>query len=64
MSELVVDWHARGLLRPELTRARAIDIVWSFTGPDVYRLLVRERRWAKVQYREWIQAMLEREVFA
>lgn len=64
VSELVGDWHARGLLRPELTTARAIDIVWSFTGPDVYRLLVRERRWAKVHYRDWIQTMLEREVFA
>lgn len=63
-SELVADWHARGLLRPDLSITEATDILWAFTGPDAFRLLVRERRWAKSRYRDRLCALLERELLA
>lgn len=63
-SELVADWHARGLLRPELDIAQATDILWALSGPDTFRLLVRERRWSQSRYQAWVCAMLERELFA
>ena len=63
-SELVADWHARGLLRPELDIAQATDILWALSGPDTFRLLVRERRWSQSRYQAWVCAMLERELLA
>lgn len=63
-SELVADWHASGLLRQHLTIRHATDILWAFTGPDTFRLLVRERRWTKRYYRDWLCAVLTRELFA
>jgi AcrR family transcriptional regulator len=62
-SELVADWQANGLLRQDLTISRATDILWAFTGPDTFRLLVRERHWTKRHYRDWLCAVLERELF-
>jgi AcrR family transcriptional regulator len=43
-----------GRLRPELDVRTARDIFWMFTGQDVYRMLVRERRWSPRQYEEWL----------
>ena len=63
-SELLADWHTRGLLRPNLNIASGTDILWTFSGPDTFRLLVRERRWPKSRYRDWICRMLEQELFA
>ena len=63
-SGLVADWHARGLLRPELSASEATDILWALSGPDTFRLLVRERAWTTDQYRDWLAAALERELLA
>jgi AcrR family transcriptional regulator len=63
-SELVADWHARGLLRAELSASAATDILWALSGPDTFRLLVRERGWATHHYRNWLAAALERELLA
>jgi AcrR family transcriptional regulator len=63
-AELVADWHSQGRLREQLTIAQATDVLWAFSGPDIYRLLVRQRRWTKSHYRDWACAMLERELLA
>jgi AcrR family transcriptional regulator len=63
-SELVADWHALGLLRAELNASEATDILWALSGPDAFRLLVRERAWAPDHYRDWLAAALERELLA
>lgn len=62
-SELVAEWHANGFLRQHLTVRRATDILWAFSGPDTFRLLLRERRWSEHYYRDWLCAVLEREFF-
>ena len=63
-SELVAEWHARGVLREELSASVATDVLWALSGPDTYRLLVRERAWAPDRYRSWLAAALERELLA
>lgn len=63
-SELVADWHTRGLLRAGLGASVATDILWALSGPDTFRLLVRERAWATEDYRSWLAATLERELLA
>jgi AcrR family transcriptional regulator len=63
-SGLVADWHARGLLRPELDASSGTDILWALSGPDTFRLMVRERGWATEDYRDWLAAVLERELLA
>jgi hypothetical protein len=41
-------------LRPQLTAADAIDVVWSLSGPDQYIQLVFERRWSPARYEAWL----------
>ncbi len=43
-----------GRLRPGLTHKTARDIFWMLTGGDVYRMLVRERRWSSQKYQDWL----------
>ncbi len=45
-------------LRPELNYESARDILWMFTGRDVYRMLVRERGWSPQKYQDWLAEML------
>jgi TetR/AcrR family transcriptional regulator, regulator of cefoperazone and chloramphenicol sensitivity len=40
----------RGRLRAGLAPAAAADVLWAMTGPDLYRLLVLERRWSGDAY--------------
>jgi AcrR family transcriptional regulator len=63
-SQLVADWYARGFLRGELSASVATDILWALSGPDTFRLLVRERAWTTGHYRSWLVAALERELLA
>jgi AcrR family transcriptional regulator len=46
------------LLRAGLSRQEARDILWSLTGRDMFRMLVRERKWSPRQYEEWLKATL------
>lgn len=47
-------------LRRGLSTQRARDILWAFTGRDLYRMLVRERGWTPQEYQDWLeQAVLE-----
>lgn len=59
----VADWHRRGLLRPGLSRARALDVLWALTSPQLYRLFVTDRGWSLRSYREWLHDQLVRELF-
>jgi AcrR family transcriptional regulator len=42
-----------------LTRVR--DIMWMYTGRDIYRMLVLERAWSSDEYEEWLATSLIRE---
>jgi len=47
--------HDRGALRPGLGVKRATDILWTLNHPDVWQLLVVERRWSPNQYEQWLR---------
>ncbi len=44
---------AKGTLRPGLDVGRAADILWALNHPDLWRLLVRERRWTPDEWEQW-----------
>ena len=43
-----------GALRTGLDVDRATDVLWTFNHPDVWLLLVGERRWTPVAYERWL----------
>ena len=49
-----------GALRSGLSHRAARDIFWMLTGGDVYRMLVRERRWSPQKYQNWLADTLVR----
>jgi AcrR family transcriptional regulator len=38
----------------DLTRQRAVDIVWTLTAPETFDRLVRQRRWSLDAYERWL----------
>jgi AcrR family transcriptional regulator len=44
----------RGGLRPGVTRATARDLMWTYTAPDLYDLLVRRRGWSVGRYARFV----------
>ena len=47
-------------LRPGLSRARAADVLWMLTSPDVRHRLVEVRGWSVAQFETWLaQAMAD-----
>ncbi|MGE0009609.1 MAG: TetR/AcrR family transcriptional regulator [Candidatus Babeliales bacterium] len=42
----------------DLTTSQAHDILWAFTGRDLYRMLVIERGWTSDDYEEWLTETL------
>ena len=57
-SYLITDLHERGRLRPELSPGEALDILWSLTGYDLYRMLVIECGWEAEHYEHWLSQLL------
>jgi AcrR family transcriptional regulator len=47
-------------LRLVLNHRTSRDIFWMLTGRDVYRMLVRERRWSPQKYQDWLADTLVR----
>lgn len=45
-------------LQKGLTRRKAKDILWAFTGRDLYRMLVIEQKWSSDAYEKWVGQML------
>lgn len=45
-------------LNTSLTITKARDILWAFTGRDLYRMLVMEQGWTSDAYEEWVTQML------
>lgn len=56
--------NARGLasaghLRPGITADQAADIMWTYSSPELYDLLVLRRGWAADRYGQFIgQALI------
>lgn len=45
-------------LRKELSLSKARDILWAFTGRDLYRMLVIEQKWSSDDYEQWLGQLL------
>ena len=56
---LIGEWDDAGALADGLDAARAIDVMWSLTGPDVFRLFVVKRGWDRDHYEAWLGDTLE-----
>lgn len=54
MQRAVAALASRGALRPGLDAAEAIDILYTLTSTDVFRLLVTERGWPADRYEAWL----------
>jgi AcrR family transcriptional regulator len=60
-TRLVAYLHEQGALRQKLSPEEAIDILWSLTGYDLYRMLVIECGWEAERYENWLgQLLLDR----
>jgi len=62
MTNLVRRLGELGALRPELEVSTAVDIGWTLTSPEVYRLLRVERGWDGDAYVKWLARALTREL--
>ncbi|MCP5508564.1 MAG: TetR/AcrR family transcriptional regulator [Chlamydiales bacterium] len=47
-----------GLLAEGMTTSEARDVLWAFTGRDMYRLFVVTRKWSSNQYEVWLSRAL------
>lgn len=47
-----------GLLAEGMTSSEARDVLWAFTGRDMYRLFVVVRGWSSDQYEVWLAKTL------
>jgi hypothetical protein len=45
-------------LSKNLSVDKARDILWAFTGLDLYRMLVVEQGWASEEYEKWLSQIL------
>jgi AcrR family transcriptional regulator len=45
-------------LLKDLSLSQARDILWAFTGRDIYRMFVVERGWTSEQYEKWLAQLL------
>ncbi len=60
---MVIDRLERAkLLKPGLARERARAILWSLTSRELFRMLVRERRWTGDEYEEWLRGVIRWEL--
>ena len=57
-ASLIRAWVDARLLAPGLSTRGAADVLWAFTGPDVYRLFVVESRWPTARFRRWLRDSL------
>jgi len=55
---LITDLHEQRVLRPNLSPEEALDILWSLTGYDLYRMLVLECGWEAERYENWLGQLL------
>jgi AcrR family transcriptional regulator len=51
-------------LRPELDAARAAEVFYALTLPEIYDTLVRQRGWTPDEYETWLTALLCQQLLA
>lgn len=53
-----------GVLRPELRERDAADVIHALLSPELYQLLVVDRRWKPERYSRWLVGLLEDQLLA
>jgi hypothetical protein len=61
---IVTSLEAQGALRPGLGVDQAADILWALNHPDLWHLLVGERRWTPEDWERWFCEASCRELLA
>jgi AcrR family transcriptional regulator len=61
---MIVSLRDAKRIRPGLSYRAARDILWTLTGSDVYRMLVRERGWSSQKYQDWLADTLVRSLLS
>jgi AcrR family transcriptional regulator len=54
LSGALEEMVAEKLIDENLDHIKALDIFWAFTGRDLYRLFVIERKWSSDDYEAWL----------
>lgn len=52
-----------GAFASHLSLSKIRDILWAFTGRDLYRMLVLERGWSSDEYEKWLSDLLIQTLF-
>lgn len=52
-----------GVLRPDVSQTYAVDVTWALASFDLYRALVRQRRWPPERYEAWLTQALIGQLF-
>lgn len=50
--------HERGHLRPDVDVAQARDVMWAYTDPALYELLVLRQAWPLERFRDFLATAL------
>jgi AcrR family transcriptional regulator len=56
--EFVAILAKEGALAQGITLAKARDVLWAFSGRDLYRMLVIEQKWSSDEYEKWLGQLL------
>jgi AcrR family transcriptional regulator len=51
-----------GALKPGLRERDAADLIHALMSPEVYRLLVGDRRWTPARYQQWLAATMTQQL--
>ena len=54
MTQFARALHQEGHLRPNLSVDEARDLLWTYNSPELYDLLVLQRRWTPRRYGRWL----------
>jgi AcrR family transcriptional regulator len=60
VTRLARNLHDSGALRPDLTVAKAADILWMLAGGVVHHALTEQRGWSAAEAEEWLATSLSR----
>jgi len=58
MSQFARHLHAGGHLPAGTTAEDARDVLWTFTSPELWELVVIQRGWTPARYGDWLASML------
>lgn len=62
--ETIKQMISENSLQEGLTLSKARDILWAFTGRDLYRMLVVEQKWSSDDYEQWLGQLLIKALIA